>query len=92
MPTFETVKLRPLFTIDESACFAFFSAFIDRCFSNSVLFFARRSEFDLFLISRLGAEFVLPWPLDTAAKGLLVARAGVDSVLACDTPLPLPVI
>ena len=92
MPTFETVKLRPLFTVDESDCFGALSAFIDRCFSSSVLFFARRREFDLFLTSRLGAEFVLVWPLDTATKGLLVARAGVDSVLTCDAPLPLPVI
>lgn len=83
MLTFETVKLRPLLTLEVSADFEPFSAKADLNFNSSVLFFALRNEFDLFFACRFGfgTELVLAWVRETAESGVLRTRAGVDSVL-----------
>lgn len=96
MLTFETVKLRPLLMFDRSADLELFSAKAALVFKISVLFLALRNGLDLFSTFRLGlgTEFVLPWLLDAAERGVPSARvgAGVDSVLEWPVPLGALVI
>lgn len=77
------MKVLPRLTPETSADIAFLSAPAALDFRISVLFLARRREFDLFLMLRLGAEIVLLWPLAVAAKFEAAVRAGLDSVRVC---------
>ena len=74
--------MTPAFSTDV----AFLSAPAALVFKTSVLFLARRREFDLFLILRFGADVVLLWPLAVAAKFDAMVRAGLDSVRVCPAP------
>lgn len=93
VPTFPIVKLRPsLVSAIGSRGFVFLPALRERCLKTSVLFFARRSEFDLFFCVVLGAELFLKCLRDPCVSGLLALFPGLEPCCEVAGKVVAPVI